>query len=1343
MYRSRGAALAEQRGVRRRVYVGSLSGRWRAVALLMRRLPLLTLAVLALLLLSGDGATPARAFNVCEDIDRCSECVFDQTDGLMPPPLQCGWCESTRSCKEVNATVLSYYRSSFVTSDVDGDGEEEVLHTPAEVAAFRAAFCEDLREREFNPVCPDMFCSASRTTNNIYFCRAPSIIALVFACVLFLLSILLYVWMLAIQQLPWRYEPFLSDLLAGRQRSPDVVIVGDDDDDDDNNVCDGGGDGDVGGGAQPPRVPRHHRLATPTLPPPRASAAAPDDQLLSRGPSFLAGGSPARAGGAGRDGGGGGAAAAAATGYCPVCKSRHPTRLGPGDVCFWCNVARFAFVPFTLVLVSSSAVLVLDIAVSLKPWFSDTYFAVVLIVAYVAYGGLVWYVVRHHRRAPLFYFETEAERKSNQPVWSATRRRRPTSLVPSAAASAMNVAAGGGGASAVDVDGDGDDDAAVAAQHPHDVKLQLLNDARRNMASTTYLRLALRLRGRSLLKQFPELTRYRAQLETMHVSPNTMWGAGGRVTATRTHAAPTSGGPGGVPITRVPLISPFSGTLGSGGGGGGGGGALVDAASPISRGYDTRSTATTTAATSVTMMGPDDATSAMPIASMSVSSLSPWTGGASLQQQQQQQQRARSRSPSLSPMVPRTFVSAAAAAAAAASAVTVPAAAADALTPTPNVAGAAEAVVPSAFAGELRGAAGMPLSPLVVGALPASVARQKRGETAQLLSSDFLSPQYRKALKATLFRDEFIAWCSKPPLRGVLMDNDWLLLDLVAGFLFGVWMLMLSSVNDNTYAIVRLSGSTAVAACGLVVVVCFALLLVVVVRSCGRLYVLTNERLITVYESVIEPVVTATELSTVRFAVLYGYRSLWSREPAVDFSWEVPASERRMPVIKSHKFPGMVHLNEFLYYFRLLAPQMPFHVQQISQSTRQDRVEWRLHVVLCITVFVALPIITVYPHAVPDFLAAFLYVVTLLVLWSTLLRGLRAQQMTCAPLNMAASWAPDPEWSDVEGDAAAAAAADADADAAAATTAAGAAEAQAQAPARHAADWSSPNAGAAPSTSEAADDSLGSGARSVVLTTAPGGTSLDPAAVAAVHVDHRSRGATPPPSPTLNMMLRTDGLASHTGSGASAATASATAPHTSTSAAPRHRRSGTSSSSGGVSQRAPPPSSAVRAMEESLAGFATVSLSGSVNPHMLNSSSGGGGSGGGGPRVRLASLDGRPVVPPSSSRDAMDASDAGFLVFPAAAGAGATRAHLPAHAHMSGAGGAAGVHGRAASISAGSTPSSSPTTATSTPRVDGPHGYLQLPAARHTTTAEARSGSESPRSARSYLSPTSAARTPT
>ncbi|KAG5512117.1 hypothetical protein JKF63_07582 [Porcisia hertigi] len=934
-------------------------------------------AVVVMIILEDVGFA-AHAFNVCSAIGRCSECVYDQTDGLMPPPLMCGWCESTQTCKEVNSTVLSYYRATFPNSKVDGNGEETIEHTPAEIAAFRAQFCEDFRERSFNPVCPDMSCAASRTTNNIYICRASSITALVFGCILFALSMLMYVWMQTIRQLPWKYEPFISDLLAGRHRAPDV----------------GGGSGPWEGNHD-----THSTVAAPHIPALPAAQRPYNTAKPCRDREGVTEGFGERDGCGGGDGEcrasdressspaawqsgqvavplqgtSFGAASTVTTtavsGHCPICKCRQPVRLGPGDVCFWCNIARFAFVPFSLALLSSLIVIVLSFAVSLKPWFSDVYFAEVLIVAYVSLGSFLWYVVRYHRRVPLFFSEPEATCEASEAdVLHTVQRQRPTLLSPSAAASAPPVTV----ATASTTVGC----STPSLQCPFEAKSRLLNDARRNMANTTYVALALRLCGRPLLDQFPELRRYHTQIESMRVAPATMSGGGTRVTAMpmpMTAAAAGAGAGAAMMDSGAPAISHSSEIMSN---------AVAAAGTPIqgntTAGVSTASSIAAAAAASSNLFLPSQ-TTCLAQHPATYSMLSPLSAPTS--------DVGRIDMMSGKPM--STLFSDVRGATTAASA----------SAPPPAASCSATAVLVSPRA-----------------ALPERVARQKRGETAQLLNSDFLSPQYRKALKATLSTGEYITWCSKPQIRGVLMDNEWLLLGLLAGVLFGIWMLLLSSVSDRSYAVVRLSGSTAVAACGLVVMVGFAVLLIVVIRSCCRLYVLTNERLITLCEGLVELGVTSTDLSSVRFAALYGYRSIWSREPVMEFSWEVPASERKMPVIKSHKFSGIVNVHEFLYYFHLVAPQMPSHLQQISESTRTCRTEWRLHVVLSIGLFIASPIITVYPHAIPDFLAAYLYVVVLLLIYSTLLHGLRMQHMTCAPLSIAASWVPGRMWNEMNGE---------------------------------------------------------------------------------------------------------------------------------------------------------------------------------------------------------------------------------------------------------------------------------------------------------------------------------------
>lgn len=1020
---------------------------------------------LLLLLLCG---TPAQSRNTCEEISRCSECVYDQTQGFMPPSLSCGWCETTQSCKQVNSTILSYYGAATNGDNADSDGEATTL-LPSEKAAFRAAFCEDLRERSVNGVCPDMSCRAARTTNNIYICRAPPLIALVFGCLLFVLTVVVYMWMRTIRQLPWKYEPFLSDMLAGRKRTDDDHYVERVSMADVTNTTTAATAATAALPAKaaptsssPSSAHRHlhgspRRATRPgspahdgplPLPPPStttaAAAATPrgacegdanDDETASAetgstisNPSYLDNAShnvvvahhprtpppppptsfnasltvgPSAPAGE-RDA----LAVSAATGYCPICKCRQPACLGPGEVCFWCNVARFTFVPFYIALISSVVVIVLDFAVSLKPWFSDWFFAEVLLLAYASYAGLAFYIVRHHGRAPLFFFESEAERRASQQVWSSTHNRPGSTNFSASVPGSRNASTLSPPLSP-----------GLSRTHHHHrrqdrLKIHLLNDARRNMAATYYFRLALQLRGRPLLTCFPELRKYETQLEAMQASPATLTAVGDAVavlrsataagSASRGNSAPASpktvsllrrsgGGSSGnaythastspgVPVMNVPVISPFA-----------------TAVPPPAESALAAVEATTAAAAAAAPATPLSAAAASPRSASSPSASSAFEGTSVGNVRLPPLAAVAATPPPESNGTAKPGEMATAAGTAAAAAV-----GGGASSPPPACSPAAPPVPP----------AGGPIGSAAATNVPEALARQKRGETVQLLSSDFLSVQYCRALKTTLFRDEYITWCSKPNLRGVLMENEWLLLDLAVGFLFGVWMVLLSSVTDTSYTIVELSGSTAVAACGLIVMALFAVLLIIVVRQCGRLYVLTNERLITVYESVVTPVTTATELSTVRFAALYGYRGLWSKHPCLTFSWEVPATERKMPVIKSHMFPGIMNLHEFLFFFRLVAPQMPFHLDQISQSTKQDRQEWRLHMFIAVGAVVAMPIVTIYPEAMPEFLSFSLYLLGVLLAFSTLLRGFRAQQMTYAPLNVAASWAPEGELSD-------------------------------------------------------------------------------------------------------------------------------------------------------------------------------------------------------------------------------------------------------------------------------------------------------------------------------------------
>jgi hypothetical protein len=84
--------------------------------------------------------------------------------------------------------------------------------------------------------------------------------------------------------------------------------------------------------------------------------------------------------------------ARASQGACPVCHVATGKTYAPGAVCFWCDVARFAFVPFAVGLGCSVVAIVSLFSLSLRPSFADWYYTLILVLpygVYVAFGAWV------------------------------------------------------------------------------------------------------------------------------------------------------------------------------------------------------------------------------------------------------------------------------------------------------------------------------------------------------------------------------------------------------------------------------------------------------------------------------------------------------------------------------------------------------------------------------------------------------------------------------------------------------------------------------------------------------------------------------------------------------------------------------------------------------------------------------------------------------------------------------------------------------------------------------------------------------------------------------------------
>jgi hypothetical protein len=82
----------------------------------------------------------------------------------------------------------------------------------------------------------------------------------------------------------------------------------------------------------------------------------------------------------------------ATSGACPICHVDYGKQYPPGYVCFWCDVARFAFIPFVIGLGASLVSILSLFSLSLRPSFADWYYAIMLAVphaVYVAFGAWV------------------------------------------------------------------------------------------------------------------------------------------------------------------------------------------------------------------------------------------------------------------------------------------------------------------------------------------------------------------------------------------------------------------------------------------------------------------------------------------------------------------------------------------------------------------------------------------------------------------------------------------------------------------------------------------------------------------------------------------------------------------------------------------------------------------------------------------------------------------------------------------------------------------------------------------------------------------------------------------
>jgi hypothetical protein len=279
---------------------------------------------------------------------------------------------------------------------------------------------------------------------------------------------------------------------------------------------------------------------------------------------------------------------------------------------------------------------------------------------------------------------------------------------------------------------------------------------------------------------------------------------------------------------------------------------------------------------------------------------------------------------------------------------------------------------------------------------------EKKAETMRLLNSEDIETEFRRILEAEMLPDEFVLWWEKPRLEDVVMDNRWVIQSFVAALALGVWFWAASTVTGGGYAITLMWSSSSLATIGTLTFIISLMTLMMAVNACNRLYILTNKRLITLASGLFGAHMTYTDLAAVKYANILGYTELFS-DPILTFSWEVPAGDRRMPPIKTNCFPAIADMQTFLESFRLVAPPLA-PTESIRESIRHQRSVWRLHIFVNLLFIEVLPIILLYSQVVPSALGFFILVIAWFFFGGMLQRGLRFQQITISPLNLADMW---------------------------------------------------------------------------------------------------------------------------------------------------------------------------------------------------------------------------------------------------------------------------------------------------------------------------------------------------
>lgn len=206
--------------------------------------------------------------------------------------------------------------------------------------------------------CPDT-CALARVSGNIYLCRPGMIVSFLFALILLLSSAAFFVWLRALQQRPWRFVNIhdVADTVISRE----------------------------GGALRDLFAPVPKSIES------ELRRTSQEDLIATRDADGIEGGGPRYT--------------------CPICDTPETRMLGPGEVCFWCSVLRWGLFPFAAGITSSVLCILLLLAVSIKPWFADVYYAVMLTLpllfqfVFVAavFRGRVPITGDKHKRATMFF----------------------------------------------------------------------------------------------------------------------------------------------------------------------------------------------------------------------------------------------------------------------------------------------------------------------------------------------------------------------------------------------------------------------------------------------------------------------------------------------------------------------------------------------------------------------------------------------------------------------------------------------------------------------------------------------------------------------------------------------------------------------------------------------------------------------------------------------------------------------------------------------------------------------------------------------------------------------------